>query len=52
MCRIQKEEGKAHTKLIRLFGNVTEKSNKSGKGDNYRFLVIKKKICLSRLSLT
>ena len=26
MCRIQKKEGKVHTKLIRLFGNVTDQT--------------------------
>ena len=43
MCRIQKMEGKVHTKLIRSFGNVTARSNRRYKGDNYHFLVILKK---------
>ena len=39
MCKIQKE-GKGHRKHFRSFGNVTERSNRRCKEDNYHFLVI------------
>ena len=51
MRRIQ-NDGKVHTKLIRLFGNVTEIKQKMQGGQLSFPGYQKKKICLSRLSLT